>query len=84
MFAGEGSSVLQLTRGCLPNRLMRLHTCTFVRVCILPPWAKLPLYELIHINGAYGMYVESKKISNDQVQRQSDPISCPQNEKGNN
>ena len=28
--------------------------------------------------------VESKKISNDQELIQSDPISCPQNQKGNN
>ena len=28
--------------------------------------------------------VESKKISNDQVLIQSDPTSCPQNQKGNN
>ena len=27
---------------------------------------------------------ESKKISNDQELIQSDPISCPQNQKGNN
>ena len=29
-------------------------------------------------------YMESKKISNDQELIQSDPISCPQNQKGNN
>ena len=28
--------------------------------------------------------IESKKISNDQELIQSDPISCPQNQKGNN
>ena len=28
--------------------------------------------------------LESKKISNDQELIQSDPISCPQNQKGNN
>ena len=28
--------------------------------------------------------VQSKKISNDQELIQSDPISCPQNQKGNN
>ena len=28
--------------------------------------------------------VESKKISNDQELIQSDPTSCPQNQKGNN
>ena len=30
------------------------------------------------------VYMESKKISNDQELIQSDPISCPQNQKGNN
>ena len=29
-------------------------------------------------------YAQSKKISNDQELIQSDPISCPQNQKGNN
>ena len=29
-------------------------------------------------------YLQSKKISNDQELIQSDPISCPQNRKGNN
>ena len=29
-------------------------------------------------------YIRSKKISNDQELIQSDPISCPQNHKGNN
>ena len=28
--------------------------------------------------------MESKKISNDQELIQSDPMSCPQNQKGNN
>ena len=28
--------------------------------------------------------IKSKKISNDQELIQSDPISCPQNQKGNN
>ena len=30
------------------------------------------------------VYMESKKTSNDQELIQSDPISCPQNQKGNN
>ena len=29
-------------------------------------------------------YFQSKKISNNQELIQSDPISCPQNQKGNN
>ena len=32
----------------------------------------------------YIFYIQSKKISNDQELIQSDPISCPQNQKGNN
>ena len=31
-----------------------------------------------------GWEIESKKISNDHKLIQSDPISCPQNQKGNN
>ena len=34
-----------------------------------------------YVNGGL---VHSKKISNDQELIQSDPISCPQNQKGNN
>ena len=33
---------------------------------------------------SYLQYVQSKKISNDQELIQSDPTSCPQNQKGNN
>ena len=32
----------------------------------------------------FQLFRESKKISNDQELIQSDPISCPQNQKGNN
>ena len=32
----------------------------------------------------HGKHMESKKISNDQELIQSDPISCPQKQKGNN
>ena len=32
----------------------------------------------------YNSYMKSKKISNDQELIQSDPTSCPQNQKGNN
>ena len=32
----------------------------------------------------YKLVSQSKKISNDQELIQSDPISCPQNQKGNN
>ena len=32
----------------------------------------------------FALSVGSKKISNDQELIQSDPISCPQNQKGNN
>ena len=32
----------------------------------------------------WGETIEIKKISNDQELIQSDPISCPQNQKGNN
>ena len=38
----------------------------------------------IKIKGQRLDEVKSKKISNDQEQIQSDPMSCPQNQKGNN
>ena len=39
--------------------------------------------ELTFVILGYG-FKKSKKISNDQELIQSDPISCPQNQKGNN
>ena len=33
---------------------------------------------------AHNLNIQCKKISNDQELIQSDPISCPQNQKGNN
>ena len=42
-------------------------------------------YEKVNIVFRYiTQHLESKKISNDQELIQSDPISCPQNQKGNN
>ena len=41
---------------------------------------KKPLRKLDDVN----IKEKSKKISNDQELIQSDPISCPQNQKGNN
>ena len=35
-------------------------------------------------NDVFKYKIESKKISKDQELIQSDPISCPQNQKGNN
>ena len=50
--------------------------------CNLPfqasPYSQMPQIQ-ISVKG-----IESKKISNDQELIQSDPISCPQNQKGNN
>ena len=47
------------------------------------------LFNLIYESGFYPAewtrsIIKSKKISNDQELIQSDPISCPQNQKGNN
>ena len=39
---------------------------------------------LFKLAGNYDIHKKSKKISNDQEQIQSDPTSCPQNQKGNN
>ena len=36
------------------------------------------------ISDKVNLAIKSKKISNDQELIQSDPISCPQNQKGNN
>ena len=41
-------------------------------------------YLLYAVTASIPRKEESKKISNDQEQIQSDPISCPQTQKGNN
>ena len=38
----------------------------------------------VHFRKTSHYNMKSKKISNDQELIQSDPISCPQNQKGNN
>ena len=40
--------------------------------------------EIEQVEKLWIAYIQSKKISNDQEVIQSDPISCPQNQKGNN
>ena len=54
-------------------------------------WAEghvVPLHkkgDINNVNNYRGIkLLKSKKISNDQELIQSDPISCPQNQKGNN
>ena len=41
------------------------------------------IFSCFHASSEYAIK-ESKKMSNDQELIQSDPISCPQNQKGNN
>ena len=46
---------------------------------------KTSLFQLIkHMHNRYNTILLIKKISYDQELIQSDPISCPQNKKGNN
>ena len=40
--------------------------------------------QIVSLDLNVAVLVPSKKISNDQELIQSDPISCPQNQKGNN
>ena len=49
-------------------------------------WSSVCIYQMGKNSPAnYGhRSLKSKKISNDQELIQSDPISCPQNQKGNN
>ena len=49
-------------------------------------WVKICMYKCliwIILEVCVLLYVKSKKISNDQELIQSDPTSCPQNQKGN-
>ena len=50
-----------------------------------PFWQNLDFYTFSVIAETQRLIsLKSKKISNDQELIQSDPISCPQNQKGNN
>ena len=65
---------------------MRRLFLYFVRGGDLPVsvWdTRYPEHVAVHPSGNGGL-VQSKKISNDQELTQSDPTSCPQNQKGNN
>ena len=56
---------------CVKKKLSVYSKC---RVALLHPIPTLDVY----------IHKQSKKISNDQELIQSDPTSCPQNQKGNN
>ena len=49
------------------------------KYCMMGPLVLMKIYD---VPGSF--QVKSKKISNNQELIQSDPISCPQNQKGNN
>ena len=53
---------------------------TYCVLSLINTWSRTANCETLINEG----YVGSKKISNDQELIQSDPISCPQNQKGNN
>ena len=63
------------------------HTFVALTECLafpLVPTNYSSWLKLRRIQAWINRFVESKKISNDQELIQSDPISCPQNQKGNN
>ena len=64
----------ELTQGRESTRLPHTHKFTSLKNVIISALHKID--KRIHI--------QSKKISNDQELIQSDPTSCPQNQKGNN
>ena len=69
----------------LRNKWMDFDKILFMHWYI---WSMLWLIHIIFPNFQQSydpwLILESKKISNDQELIQSDPISCPQNQKGNN
>ena len=64
----------ELSQGRESTRLPQTHRFTSLKNVVI--------YALHRIDKR--IYIQSKKISNDQELIQSDPISCPQNQKGNN
>ena len=79
----------------IKTNLHKRSTVSFYNICmnnLCPVLIYLPLmYPIINreCEATYPMAhfclsQQSKKISNDQELIQSDPISCPQNQKGNN
>ena len=73
---------------CLSFFFFFLFVCFVVIVVV---FVLLLFYCLVFVQcifyphySCFGEGLKSKKISNDQELIQSDPISCPQNQKGNN
>ena len=60
--------------------VLNIYTCIKFHEVILNGFKVIERPQFCHKN----RYLQSKKISNDQELIQSDPISCPQNQKGNN
>ena len=62
----------------LINKIFIFIPCILFNSPIKNPWLILLIYAVVLTD------LKSKKISNDQELILSDPISCPQNQKGNN
>ena len=87
-FSGTFAVKKHMQTSCNPN----VKTFTFQRAhahLTLAPFPQSILHSFqssltSNQNVWYFIYSQSKKISNDQELIQSDPTSCPQNQKGNN
>ena len=61
-----------------------VHNIKAISLIFWQLFCLLLIHNLELFKNFYDLLVQSKKISNDQELIQSDPISCPQNQKGNN
>ena len=70
------------------SNLKILPNSIFSIFLFCPLWRPIIILHLVsslgYITLSIGYNIQSKKISNDQELIQSDPTSCPQNQKGNN
>ena len=64
-----------------PNQYSEDYSCLYMPIFELAHMKNVHLFEGL---GEFCLFEQSKKISNDQELIQSDPISCPQIQKGNN
>ena len=78
-------SILSLIRLVLENNHFRFNNDNYLQetgAAMGSPMA--PAYASLFMGKLEQDFIQSKKISNDQELIQSDPTSCPRNQKGNN
>ena len=80
---GTVTDSLYLNKVCPQTLHHRTNTIMYYLQYVHPRVSQIIILSTHHVHDL-GSSLQSKKISNNQELIQSDPISCPQNQKGNN